>query len=1043
MSIRFDQPVWLLLLALSVPVAVIGVRWLTGMSPVRRATAIVARVVLVALVSAMLAGATAVRTTERLAVVAVVDVSGSVRRLADQAGTGEVGSGDGRRALEAVRHFLEAAAADRKPDDLLGIVVFDSSAVAVATPTRADVLQRSLDVSTGEGSNIGEALRFAAALFPPDATRRIVLFSDGNETAGRAMEAAKELSASAGLGGVASAGRESGGVVVDVVPIAYHFSNEVVVEAVEAPPTAPPEGTINVRVVLSATSPASGVLRLLNEGEEIDINGAEAGSARRVTLAPGRSVESIAVKLDASRVHRFEAIFEPDAGPTRSGGAAAYAGDTVLTNNRAESFTITAGRGSVLVVDGVSGGDAQGAGATLARTLSGAGIDVETVAPAGLPGDPLSLQAYDLVILQNVAADALPRNSHALLASYVSDQGGGLIMVGGPDSFGAGGWKGSDLEAVLPVRLDLPEKLVVPAAAIVLVLDDSGSMSRSVMGSSRTQQEVANEGAALAVQSLDRTDMVGVIAFNSDYVVLVPLDRNTEPDRTCSIIRSIRPDGGTEIGPALEEAFNQLKDAEATVRHVILLTDGVSGDRQSLPDLAVRMKEEGISLSTIAVGDGADAQTLQVMADRGGGAFYRVTDPSLLPRIFLKAVRVVRTPLIREAPFTPVVLATGSPVTEGVGAGMPPLRGLVLTQPRPERTVTLAMTTPTGEPLLAYWNAGLGRVAAFTSDAHSKWAQGWIGWPGYRRMWTQLEREIARPATDRTAELTTEVVGDSLRLRLDAADKDGRPLDLLSVPAKVYGPDGKVIATQLAQTAPGVYEGSVQATGSGNYVAVLTPRQGTRRLPPVLGGASRASGVEFRALSSNIGLLRDVAGVTGGRVYDLRDPSSANLFDRTGVRPSEARQPLWRPLLLWTIIVLLMDVATRRIAWDRFFSSRYGADVKAAAADAVRDRGARAAAALSSLRGAPAAAPAGGALSTDDARRIVAEQARRRKEERAAAARGGTAAGAGAASAAQAPRDPGEAGQAEDRTSGLMAAKLRAKRQFEERKEGGAGGAGE
>lgn len=1060
MTLRFEQPEWLLLLGLAVPVAVLGLRWLVAMSPARRWSAVITRVVLIALITGMLSGATAVRRTQRLAVIALVDVSGSVERFAD---LGRGPDGRARTVSEAVREFLRSATAQRGPDDLLGIVVFDGSAAVVAVPGRVDVLDRPLDLKLEEGTDIAGAIRLAAAMFPPDAARRLIIFSDGNETEGKALEAALEL---AGPGaavrrtasgaviseggfeepsrrGGAPRGGWGGGVVIDVVAIPYNLRREVIVESVDAPPQAPAEAVITVRVVLEATDEASGSLMLLREGEPVDINGEEPGMSRRLTLRPGRTVETISVKLEPGRVHRFEAVFEPD--PVRMiDGSDGYAGDTVLANNRGQTFTLTPGNGTILVVDGVTGGDPGGAGATLPRALAGAGMQVETVPPQGLPGDLLSLQGYDLIVLQSVAAEDIPQESHELLASYVSKLGGGLVMVGGPGSFGAGGWKGTALEPILPVRLDLPERLIMPSAAIMLVLDNSGSMGMTVMGSSRSQQQIANEGAALAVQTLDKTDLVGVVTFNSWYRTLVPLGPNTDPARTAAAIRAIGSDGGTNIPPALEEAYRQLRDARATVKHVVLLTDGVSMDKESLPDIAARMHADGISLSTIAVGDGADTGMLALIAERGGGTFYRVTDPDMLPRIFIKAVRVVRTPMIREAPFQPRVLATGSPVVEGIGRP-PILRGLVLTQPRAESTVTYAMEAEPGEPLLAYWNAGLGRVAAFTSDAHANWAEEWMGWPGYTRMWVQLARQIARPQADRRAELTTELVGDELRIRLDASDDEGRPQDLLTVPGTVYAPDGTSQEVQLAQTGPGTYEGSVPAVGSGNYVVLLTPREGERPLAPVIGGASRATGLEYRRLRSNITLLGKIAEATGGRVYDLSDARAGrvNLFDREGVPPMEARVPLWRTLLAWAVVVMLLDVGTRRIAWDRLIGRRFGQGLRKHAAEAVRDRSEQAARTLASLRergkgGTRAAPSAEGApvLSAADAKRIAQEQAERRRAERAAARRAAAAAAPAKPAAAppevKAEAEPKVEGEEGAPTSGLLAAKRRARERYEQ-----------
>ena len=309
---------------------------------------------------------------------------------------------------------------------------------------------------------------------------------------------------------------------------------------------------------------------------------------------------------------------------------------------------------------------------------------------------------------------------------------------------------------------------------IALVLDNSGSMGRRVSASMFTQQEIANQAAALAVKTLAKGDLISVVVFNTETTVLVPLGPNTDPKTTTEKILSISPGGGTVMGPGLQEAWDQLKGVKAAVKHVIVMSDGRSMASEVLPGLAQRMKaEDGITVSTIGVGDDVDGQTMSAIASNTGGRYYQVSNPNLLPKLFPKAIRVVRPPLIREGLFQPVILPTASPLTAGL-SDPPPLRGLVLTQKRPEPTITYSMAAPTGEPLLADWTVELGHVAAFTSDARAGgWAEPWIPWPGYKELWTTIARSMAKSASPERLELTTEVVGDELRLRLDAAGQDG------------------------------------------------------------------------------------------------------------------------------------------------------------------------------------------------------------------------------------------------------------------------------
>lgn len=1019
---RFEQPIWLLLGLLVIPVVWTGLRWFVSMGKVRRVSAVVLRSVLIALVAGMLAGVSTVRVTNRLATIGVMDVSDSVRRFARV----QISStSEPEDAIAAAADFFELAAADRGPDDLLGMVVFDGRSLAVATPTRGDISDRTLDLKIVEGTDIEQALRYAAALVPPDASGRLVLLSDGNETAGNALEAAAELSS-----GVDS---HRSGVEIDVAPLAYNVSREVIIESVDAPPRAAGESTITVRVLLRTTDGGKGTLRLLREGEPVDINGAEPGLGRSLTLPVGPHVELVSVKLEPGKIHRFEAVFEPYLLKLPD-GTTHFVGDTHTDNNRGQAFTITPGKGSVLVLDGVGDGTMQGPGGTLAHTLFRSGVDVEMMPAEGCPQTLLELEAYDLIILQNVPAEALPLTTHEHLSAFVRDLGGGLVMIGGPDSFGAGGWKGSAVEPILPVKLDLPEELITPDVAIVIVLDNSGSMARSVMGSSRSQQRVANEAAALAVSSLDKQDLVGVISFNNSSSVVVELAENTDPVATAEKIRSIASGGGTNLMPALNAARNQLAKSDAKVKHVIVLSDGRSMGAEALPGYAQQMYAEGIAVSTIAVGDGSDTQTLEAVAESGGGKSYYVINPSVLPRIFLKAVRIARKPMIREGLFTPFIIPSGSPLVAGISQ-TPPLRGLVLTQARDEPTITYAMVHPDGEPLLAHWNVGLGQVAAFTSDAIDGWATSWIGWDGYERFWLQIVGSISRAASTSAHELTTQVSGDVLRIRLDAMDEDGRGIDLLSVPTTVYPPLGDPVELSLNQTGPGVYEGHLPAGKTGSYVVVAKPRRGGKQLSPVIGGASVASGLEARRLQSNVRLLQQIAETTGGRVLDIAHPESADLFDRSGVRPTEAMIPLWRSLLVWTLIVLLLDVGTRRVAWDRYVSKEFGVGFKQMASDSMADRSEKASGMLASLkgRGRKPVAPAATAFTKDDAARVASQEAKRRRDAQIAAAKARRKVAMDAPEATPASEKRSETkDEAEDAgTSGLLAAKRRAQQRFD------------
>lgn len=1010
-QIAFDNPWWLFAAIAAVPLGVLALVAFRTMTRTRRGSAAVARAALFSLIALALAGASGIRQNDRMAVVVVADVSGSVLRY------GPAAEGQDGAATLSMRRFIDAIGAARGDEDLLGVLAFAGDPMPVFSPTAGPVSDRALPELPDGGTNIAAALNAAAAMIPPDAAGRIVLISDGNATTGDAIASAERLARARALGEGAR-----GGLPIDVVPIDYQVQREVLVEFVDAPPRAARGSTTPVRVGLRSTSPAAGTLRLL-------LNGRDIGQQRRVLLDEGRSVEVFYVPLPEGRIHRFEAIFEPE---EREGLVA----DTTLANNSGQAFTISPGDGAVLIVHRQIGTESD----TLAATLKALDLAVEQRPPLGVPNDLVSLEAYDLVILAGVGADEVPVDSQQALAEFVTQLGGGLIMIGGHRSFGSGAWRGSPIEPILPVYLDLPQQVQTPEVAIAIVLDNSGSMGRSVLGSSRSQQQIANEAAALAVLNLHATDQVCVVSFNNSTRLVVPIAPNSDPAATARTIRSIPSGGGTRVGPAMRLAAEQLASVEAKSRHIIVLTDGLSMDADVLPSLATEIHRQDITISTIAVGDSADTETMRKVAEAANGTFYNVVNPNVLPQVFLSEVQVTRTPLVREGEITPVVLPAPSPATAGLPTP-PPLFGINLTRARQEPTITLAMATRQGEPLLAHWNAGVGQVAAFTSDAQA-WAQQWIDWPGYEQFWGQLVRAMSRSTEDPGLTLRLQQEDGRLRLEVEAVDDAGMPMDAVTAQATVYDPKGGQIETSFSQIGPGTYEAIATADDPGSYVVVVRPSRGARALPPILAGVSVSAGQEYRSLASDVAALEAIAQATGGRVLGFGD--AARVFDRGDIEPSEARSPLWRLLLGWALAVLVLDIGTRRVAWDRLISAAFGADwLRATAALGKQGRGAaRAVDALRNTGGAKGddrvRRTRGGdvdvSATEDDAQRSAYEAQQRilraRAERMAAQASPPPQAQDPTATKGDHPT-PKPADEAPNE-SGLLAAKRRARKRFEE-----------
>ena len=402
-----------------------------------------------------LAGLRLDRSNSDLTVLAVVDRSDSVRVFGDPPrprGAGAEAGEDDRALLS----FVEAAASDRRPDDRLGLVTFDARPTLRVSPTTRGTLDPTNIEQPAEGTDPAAALRYAlAAKGDGSAALRLVLASDGNATAGD-LDAAARSAASAG-------------VPVDVAPVPYRVTEEVMVEGVYAPPLAREGQTVPVRIVLSATTPAGGSVELLHDGVAIDLNGPDAGTG--LPLRPASWTRSsradddddaaadasytaaltVDVPLARGGPASFEAVFEP---AIRKPGAAG--GDDRQANNRASGFTQVTGPGRVLLIDN-SDDTTEPGDSVLARTLRSRGIELDARGVSGVPSRLDDFTRYDAVVFENVPADPVNPAQQELLARYVAELGGGFVMIGGPAAFGAGGWTNSVVDReLLPVTLRHP-----------------------------------------------------------------------------------------------------------------------------------------------------------------------------------------------------------------------------------------------------------------------------------------------------------------------------------------------------------------------------------------------------------------------------------------------------------------------------------------------------------------------------------------------------------------------------------------------------------
>ncbi len=787
-------------------------------------------------------------------------------------GSDSVGSNGKAQALDFVRQAMGKMGDNQQA----GVVVFGQDALVEKLVSNDKTLDDLQSNPTSGYTNVAEAVRLGTALLPSDSQRRLVLLSDGNQNVDDVRNAAKIAAAN--------------GVQIDVVPINVQSGHDVSIGSVNAPSTLSEGEQFNVSVNVNSNYAGAGRLLILQEGTVISDN--------QVNFKKGPN--TFVQKLTANKK-----------GFANYTAKIITSGDTVEQNNEGSAYSVVKGKPKVLLVDGHPD---QHEAANLEAALKAGSVDNDTITPDKFPS-LTNLTQYDSVILVDVPANLLGKNAMDILQAYVRDLGKGLVVVGGEESYALGGYFRTPLEEMLPVELHLPSKLETPSVAMVLVIDRSGSMQDNYKGSVKI--EMAKDAAYQAAAQLSNSDEVGVVSFDTDHNWNVNLAPMGNPANLVSPIGRIAPGGGTRIISGLDPAVKALETVDAKNKQIILLTDGEDSEPNlDYKGLFAEAAKNNINISTVGLGDDVNSSFLKNMADKNNGRYYYVDDPTTLPKIFAKEVHLVSRSYVVEENFTPQIAAP-SPILKGIAA-VPQLKGYVGT--RAKATATTALVSDRGDPLLAHWQYGLGRVVAWTSDAKGRWATNWLGWDGFSQFWAQTARWTIPQSDAAGLQVRTQTVGNKIVIQADALNADSQYLNGLEVKASIVTSNlsGQQDAIVLQQTAPGHYEAYFTPKQPGSYLVNVqalgqdsaSKTGGDVALTQMIGAVQNYS-PEYRQLGTNTALLDEVANLTGGQT--LTKPEQAFLNNLTRTTRS---QDLWPWLLLLAILLFPLDVGVRRITFS-------------------------------------------------------------------------------------------------------------------------------
>ena len=789
------------------------------------------------------------RWVDRMNVVFLLDLSDSVS-LASR---------------ERAYRFVAEAGKHMKSGDRNSVIAFGDQAVVDQPLASRPAIDRPKAQVDGRGTNIFQAIQLSLAMLPPGQANRIIMLTDGRQNAGNALAGAQAA--------------KDAGADIYYVPAPLTFTQEVVAEAMVLPHEVKFGEPFQAKVVVWSHRDTEGRLSLFRNGEFL--------GSQVVRLTAGKNVFSYRQSLDASGIHVYQAAMEVE-------------GDTIEDNNRAVGAVVVRGRPQVLLAD---------RDRTHAQSLAGAlrsqNIDVTVVEPPQIPADLAGLQKYDGVVLSNVSSLKLTRQQMGYMRDYVRDYGGGLVMIGGEESFGLGGYYRTPVEEALPVTMEVKQKVEIPSLAVVLSVDRSGSMAMST-DEKVTKLDLAKEASHLVVDLLDERNEVGVMSWDTEFI----WDASVRPAKDKAAIHhaiaTIKAGGGTDGYPALKESYQVLFERPALLKHVIFLSDGqmTRGDFQGL---LRRMAKDKITVSTVAIGKDADVQLMVDVAKWGKGRFYYTEDSQTIPRIFTLETQLASKASLVEQPFKPQLTSPGHEAIQEIDwKSVPPLGGYVASTLK--ATADLVLMSHQEDPVLATWRYGLGRSVAFTSDAKAKWGVLWLRWREFNRFWSQLIRWTLRSGSRSDTVAIVERRENMGEIVVDAVDPKGEFINFLDSQVGVVAPNRDRTVIDLEQVGPGRYRGRFPAAQEGVYLVGMSQRRNERVVGSQLAGLVVPYAQELRDLGVDEPLLRELAELTGGG--PLAKPPDAFLSSR---RQSRIGVDVWPWLVGLVALLLVPDIALRRV----------------------------------------------------------------------------------------------------------------------------------
>jgi Mg-chelatase subunit ChlD len=770
---------------------------------------------------------------------------------------------------EAAVNWISMSLPDVEKDIAVGMVVFGKDAEVIKHPDSDRLDINSVNLPLSEESNLELGLKQAYALLPDKGDQRIIILTDGNETDGNILELIRST-------------RDSN-IKISTVPLSgFTYKNEIIARSIIGESRVSPFEHISLTLEIESQEESEGNLFFYLDGKYYGEDS--------INIQPGRSLISYQVNLKKPGFHLFEAVIE-----SRN--------DNVFENNQFQKMIFVEGTPPVLYVHNGSGPSDM-----LLEPLKDHGFNFEIIEASLFPNSMYELFSYDSVILDNIPAYFFSISKMEMIREAVSG-GLGLFVIGGDNSLGAGGYYNTPLEKAIPVDVDITSSLDLPGTAIVMVIDNSGSMQDAISQDER-KIDLAKQAVYSALEVLEEGDTAGILSFDSAYNWIVKIEPELNMEKVGENLFPLSPGGGTVLFPALEEAYRVLNSTSASVKHILILSDGYT-DSEDFEVLLGNIRNSGITVSTVSVGSGSNKQLMENIAAWGRGRSYYTDDIRSVPSIFVSESLKASKRLFVEETFFPIINQPHEILTGLSESLIPPLHGFMLSYPKNNSEILLRGLSD--NPLLSVWQYGLGRSAVFTSNLSSSWARDWYLWDSSSVMFSQLLRWISRGDPDKGLKLSLSHNRSTIYIDVEARSTDGDYLNGLDLYGKVILPNLLELDLDIVQEAAGRYTGKLPVSLDGNYfVTVAEKGESSNSRMENINAAfiSVPYPQEYRTIRPSFDLLDSIRILTNGDNLSLKKTLESEFFE---IKPGSNRTKTenWQLFVLLGFIIFLITLFLR------------------------------------------------------------------------------------------------------------------------------------